>query len=92
MSDIYIYEEEEAEEFEETGEIYEIYEEPAMFSRPGNGHNCNGHFTSIAAGGRGHWDGDGCGCDGGNPQVSIELIIPFLLITGILLIFKKIKI
>ena len=38
MSDIYIYEEE-AEEFEETGEIYEIDEEPAMFSRPGNGYN-----------------------------------------------------
>lgn len=88
MSDIYTYEEE-AEEFEETDEIYEIDEEPAMFSRPGNGNNCNGHFTSIAAGGRGHWDGDGCGCDGGNPQASIEFIIPFLLITGILLIYKK---
>jgi hypothetical protein len=62
-----------------------------MFSRPGNGNNCNGHFTSIAAGGRGHWDGDGCGCDGGNPQASIEFIIPFLLITGILLIYKKLK-
>ena len=52
---------------------------------------CHGHYVSINAGGNGHSVGDGCGCDGMNPETSIEFIIPFLLITGILLIYKKIK-
>ena len=54
--------------------------------RPGHGNNCHGHFTSISAGGNGHSVGDGCGCDGMNPETSIEFTTPFLLITGILLI------
>ena len=71
-------------------DIY-IYEETARPPRPNHGNNCHGHFTSISAGGNGHSVGDGCGCDGINPETSIEFITPILLITGILLIYKKIK-
>ena len=71
-------------------DIY-IYEETARPPKPNHGNNCNGHFTSISAGGNGHSVGDGCGCDGMNPETSIEFIIPFLLITGILLIIKKLN-
>ena len=71
-------------------DIY-IYEETARPPKPDHGNNCNGHFTSISAGGNGHSYGDGCGCDGMNPETSIEFIAPILLITGILLIYKKIK-
>ena len=71
-------------------DIY-IYGEEARPPRPNHGNNCHGHYTSISAGGNGHSVGDGCGCDGLNPETSIEFIIPFLLITGILLIYKKIK-
>ena len=68
-----------------------IYQENARPPRLNHGNNCNGHFTSISAGGNGHSVGDGCGCDRMNPETSIEFIIPFLLITGILLVYKKIK-
>ena len=68
-----------------------IYREEARHQRPNHGNNCHGHYTSISAGGNGHSVGDGCGCDELNPTASIEFIIPFLLIIGILLIYKKIK-
>ena len=55
--------------------------------------NCPpGHLISIAHGGHGHWDGDGC-CNS-SPTPSISFIIPFLLITAILMIAfstKKLK-
>ena len=55
--------------------------------------NCpTGHLISIAHGGNGHWDGDGC-CNS-SPTASIYFIIPFLLITAILMIAfstKKLK-
>ena len=53
-----------------------ICQENARPPRPNHGNNCNGHFTSISAGGNGHSVGDGCGCDGMNPETSIEFIIP----------------
>lgn len=59
--------------------------------RPGHGNNCNGHFTSIANGGNGHSIGDGCGCDGMNPETSIDFIIPILLISAITIIYLKFK-
>ena len=71
-------------------DIY-IYDETARPPRPNHGNNCHGHFTSISAGGNGHSVGDGCGCDGINPETSIEFITPILLITGILLIYKKLN-
>ena len=46
-------------------DIY-IYEETARPPKPNHGNNCNGHFTSISAGGNGHSVGDGCGCEGIN--------------------------
>lgn len=55
--------------------------------------NCPpGHLISIAHGGHGHWDGDGC-CNS-SPTASISFILPFLLITAILMIAfstKKLK-
>ena len=55
--------------------------------------NCPpGHLISIAHGGNGHSDGDGC-CNY-SPTASIEFILPFLLITAILMIAfstKKLK-
>lgn len=71
-------------------DIY-IYREEARPPRPDHGNNCHGHFTSISAGGNGHSVGDGCGCEGINPETSIDFIIPFLLITVILLIYKKLN-
>lgn len=69
-----------------------IYDELAKPPKLYNGNDCPpGHYVSIQAGGNGHSVGDGCGCDGINPETSIEFIIPFLLITGILLIFYKLK-
>lgn len=59
--------------------------------RPPHSNDCNGHNTSISVGGNGHSVGDGCGCEGINPETSIDFIIPFLLITVILLIYKKLN-
>lgn len=61
-----------------------INSETSRPPRPGHGNNCNGHFTSIANGGNGHSIGDGCGCDGMNPESDISFIAPILLITAIL--------
>ena len=36
-----------------------ICQENARPPRPNHGNNCNGHFTSISAGGNGHSVGDG---------------------------------
>ena len=56
--------------------------------------NCPpGHYISIAHGGKGHWDGDGC-CNS-SPTAPISFIIPFLLITAILIVVfstKKLKV
>ena len=69
-----------------------INSETSRPPRPGHGNNCNGHFTSIANGGNGHNYGDGCGCDGMNPESDISFIAPILLITAIFIIIKnKIK-
>ena len=59
--------------------------------RPDHGNNCHGHFTSIAAGGNGHSANDGCGCDGLNPETPIDFIAPILLVTAIILIYRKFK-
>lgn len=72
-------------------DIY-IYEEESAPPRPDHGNDCPpGHYVSIQAGGNGHSVGDGCGCEGINPETSIDFIIPFLLITVILLIYKKLN-
>lgn len=57
--------------------------------RPPEANNCHGHYTSIAAGGNGHNYGDGCGCDGMNPESDISFIAPILLITAIFIIIKN---
>ena len=59
--------------------------------RPGHGNNCNGHFTSIANGGNGHSIGDGCGCDGLNPESSIDFIVPLLILSAFIIIKQKTK-
>ena len=72
-------------------DIY-IYEEESAPPRPYNGNDCPpGHYVSIQVWGNGHSVGDGCGCEGINPETSIDFIIPFLLITVILLIYKKLN-
>ena len=69
-----------------------IYDKSAKPPKPYNGNDCPPwHYVSIQAGGNGHSVGDGCGCDGINPETSIKFIIPFLLITVILLIYKKLN-
>ena len=57
--------------------------------RPGHGNNCHGHFTSISAGGHGHYYNDGCGCDELSPETSIDFIIPLLILSAFILIYKK---
>lgn len=60
--------------------------------KPYNGNNClPGHYISIQAVGNGHSVGDRCGCDDMNPSASIDFILPILILTAIILIFKKIK-
>ena len=71
-------------------DIY-IYQETERPPRPNHGNNCHGHYTSISAGGNGHSYGDGCGCDGMNPETNIDFILPLLVISAIILIYKKIK-
>ena len=66
-----------------------IYQENVRPPRPNHGNNCNGHFTSISAGGNGHSVDDGCGCDGINPTATINSIVPILTITVVLLIIYK---
>ena len=57
--------------------------------RPGHGNNCNGHFTSIANGGKGHSIGDSCGCDGINPETNIDFIAPLLMLSAFIIIVKQ---
>ena len=45
----------------------------------------------INAGGKGHSIGDGCGCDGINPETPIDFIAPMLLISALTLIYRKFK-
>ena len=60
--------------------------------KPYNGNNCPpGHYISIQAGGNGHSVGDNCGCEGLGPEANIGFILPILILTAIILIFKKIK-
>lgn len=56
--------------------------------QPPNMNNCNGHFTSIQAGGNGHYSGDGCGCDGIQTTVGIDGFLIPLFVAGIILILK----
>lgn len=58
---------------------------------PGHGNNCNGHNTSIQAGGNGHYRGDSCGCDGNTPVSPINSYIPILLLVALILIINKYK-
>ena len=61
--------------------MYEIKQHP---------NNCPpGHSISIAHGGYGHWEGDGC-CNA-SPAASISFIISFLLCTAILTVFFSTK-
>ena len=69
-------------------DIY-IYQETARPPRPNHGNNCNGHFTSISAGGNGHSVGDGCGCDGINPETPIDFIAPLLMLSAFIIIVKQ---
>ncbi len=57
--------------------------------RPGHGNNCNGHFTSIAAGGNGHSTNDGCGCDEINPETPIDFIAPLLILSAFIITVKQ---
>ena len=50
---------------------------------------CHGHYVSINAGGKGHSYGDGCGCDGMNPETSIDFIAPLLLLSSLIIIIRK---
>lgn len=62
--------------------------------KPPNPYNNNcppGHYISIQAGGNGHSVGDNCGCEGLGPAASIDFILPILILTAIILIFKRIK-
>lgn len=55
----------------------------------GEGNCPPGHYISIAHGGKGHWDGDGC-CNS-SPTAPISFIIPFLLITAIFMVVFSTK-
>lgn len=66
-----------------------INSEVARPPKPYNGNNCNGHYTSISAGGNGHSYGDGCGCDDLNPQANIDFIAPLLMLSALIIIIRK---
>ena len=61
---------------------------PSKPIRSPHSNDCNGHNTSISVGGggNGHWVGDGCPCDGLNPETDISFIVPLLIITGIIIV------
>lgn len=65
-----------------------FYIEETSNRPPPHGNNCNGHKNAIRAGGKGHWVGDSCGCDGGgvSPSVPIDNIIYPLLFTAIIIL------
>lgn len=71
----------------------ESYDDDNYYQESYKDGNCPpGHYISIAHGGKGHWDGDGC-CNS-SPTAPISFIIPFLLITAILIVVfstKKLK-
>ena len=102
MSDIFINTESQiTSESYDDGDYSELYdngdddypsESYGRYSTELYNYNCPpGHYISIQAGGRGHSYGDSCGCDELNPQASIDFIVPLLILTVIILIFKKIK-
>ena len=57
--------------------------------RPPHSNDCNGHNTSISVGGKGHWVGDGCQCDGLNPETNIDFIAPLLMLSAFIIIVKQ---
>ena len=69
--------------------IYLNTEQKSRPPRPEHGNNCNGHFTSIANGGKGHSYGDSCGCDGINPETNIDFIAPLLILSALIIIIRK---
>ena len=62
---------------------------PSKPIRPPHSNDCNGHNTSISVGGNGHLVGDGCPCDGLNPETDISFIVPLLIITGIIIVLSR---
>ena len=50
---------------------------------------CHGHYVSINEGGKGHSYGDGCGCDGMNPESNIDFIAPLLMLSALIIIIRK---
>lgn len=64
---------------------------PSKPIRPPHSNDCNGHNTSISVGGmgNGHWVGDGCPCDGSNPETDISFIVPLLIIIGIIIVLSR---
>lgn len=67
----------------EIQESPESYNDDDYSSESYNDGNCPpGHYISIAHGGKGHWDGDGC-CNESNPTANIDMGIFYLLIIAI---------
>ena len=61
--------------------------------KPYNNNKCPpGHYISIQAGGNGHSVGDRCGCDGINPETTIDFIVPLLMLSALIIIIRKKKI
>ena len=73
--------------------VFILSEQQETMRPPGNGNNCNGHNNAIRAGGKGHWYGDSCGCDGGSkaPASPIDSNVWILIPVALVLILKFIK-
>ena len=69
--------------------IYLNTEQQSMPPTDNQIEGCHGHFVSINAGGRGHSYGDSCGCDGINPETSIDFIAPLLMLSALIIIIRK---
>lgn len=71
--------------------IYLNTEQQSMPPTDNQIEGCHGHYVSINAGGKGHYYGDSCGCDGLNLETPIDFIAPILILTAITLIYRKFK-
>ena len=69
--------------------IYLNTEQQSMPPTDNQIEGCHGHYVSINAGGKWHSYGDSCGCDGINPETSIDFIAPLLILSAFIIIVKR---
>ena len=69
--------------------IYLNTEQQSMPPTDNQIEGCHGHYISINAVGKGHSYGYSCGCDGINPETSIDFIALLLILSAFIIIVKR---